>query len=292
MNIPIELNDMVLKGRATLALSTVCQNNNIVFDNLRAFLRKYKGILIGSAASHCFYGNDYNDVDIFIEHHDFKRDAVLVADLKKLILYQAIPRRIVRSHNKLGIIDLSIFKEDVKENSRKYVDIECTRVMFDGDNWEFPDNGGGRGGGIFKCLETKETKVLYVKDNLLNIIYSEMVIDHIKTQVDKMILPMFDISSVTTVCGKVCVEYYKKFRNYYSEIRIEPRYIGCDDYYELPMPKKVLSSEIIENIENRMMIYNMCKVYDEIHKLQNIETEIFSNAVFDILITHTEKKNN
>jgi len=273
-DLPIEIVDIILKYRATLELQDLCKKNMINFEKLCYFLIKYQGVLIGSSATHCFSYNDYNDIDIFIYHNDYKNDPNLIHDIQSTIPLYKMPIFLKRSHNKFGVMDLSILQENVKKNAQKYVDIECTRVMFNGIDWDVPCHNN-----ILEYFEKKITKITYFKDNIINMAYNDddqELLDYMKIRISKMILPEI----ITQDEG--VRSYYNKLRRYYSEIVMSVKYIGSDAdcFYRLP-------DEYIDSFNNKVIICNMCALYDEITKLNGSDVKIWGK-ICDEIIKHLE----
>jgi len=275
--------DNIMKTIATLRLKDICSQNNLNFKNLCDFLIKYKGVIIGSASLHCFdIECMYNDIDIFIENSNLK-------DVDcELMFYKCFDKSFspfvyqgfFTKHIKYEKVDLSILDENVIQNVKNNVDIECASIMFDGNDWYLPFTGS-----LVKYFSNKETKLLKYKledyyayeDKLINT--SDSLPDNIETfyvaisnKVNKMSLPLL------TIDGQ-CKQFYDKYRLCYTELFFSSRYLGTDIIIQCNQ-----NDDIFSEIKIKFIIKNLCSVYNILFKIslfKGIKINHFYGDYFD-----------
>lgn len=175
----VDIQNEFMKRKATLILQDVCTKLDIEFDKLCDFLIKYEGVVIGSVATHCFDTTcEYNDIDIFIKETD--PDGEEISTLFFNLWKPKEPKKSVKSYGgswkpydrplrkwTLGMLqpgknhfihkkmDLTMFPTNVIQYIKNSIDIECTKIYFDGINWNVPFTGS-----ILNYFSEKKTQLL------------------------------------------------------------------------------------------------------------------------------------
>lgn len=164
---PLELQNIILQYRATVLLQKICSQYYLDFDKLCDFLKKYQGVITGSCSIACFIpGFLFHDIDIFIlkgndrtikPYHDFlpiftldNTDEVIIDKCPlhdPLLLIEppiiAFDYKYVYKYRNLQI-DMNVYPRGtynhMKELGETNYDLDCCKIMFDGDKWILPQD--------------------------------------------------------------------------------------------------------------------------------------------------------
>lgn len=155
--IPWELANKIYKNRANILLLNKLNEYHIDSEKFFNFLKNYNAFLMGSFCLSCF-DNTWtpNDIDIFVTNPDGENRCVY-KDFCKTINKTCIPIKIGKhplANSSIDdntpqylykiqifdkIIDIIILEPN-QLNIFNYLTINCSNIIFDGTNWNFPSN--------------------------------------------------------------------------------------------------------------------------------------------------------
>lgn len=223
IDLPAELQNIILKYRATYLLKKICTRYYLDFDKLCDFLKSYKGIITGSCTLACFIpGTSFQDIDIFIlrmpekttkpfqdffpvftveNTNEIKVDKCPVNDtyLQDPEIISSDYKYIYKYRNL--IIDMNVYPQNtynhmVQLRESQY-DLDCCKIMFDGENWSLPYED------IFSFIHTRECKITLITPEFFSDTYEPFFLFDSRAaetaiQIKKKTLTDYILKAITT----------------------------------------------------------------------------------------------
>lgn len=197
LNLPVELQNIILKYRATQILKNICKDYYLDFNKLCEFLKMYNGIITGSCGLACFLpGAVFQDIDIFILRQETKEKPyhhfLPVFTLKNTDVIKIdkspIDDPFLNSEPKLDsfdykyqykyyglTIDMNVYPKGTYTHMRQlretHYDLDCCKIMFDGNEWILPYTN------ILPFIQSRECRITLSGKDVFSEIYDPFNIE-------------------------------------------------------------------------------------------------------------------
>lgn len=280
LDLPVELQNIILQDRATCLLKKICHRYYLDFFGLCEFLKMYNGIITGSCTLACFFSElVFHDIDIFIlrnpqlgegkgqkPYHYFLPVFTLENTDEIKIEKSPINDPFMREAKKVTFdyhylfnyrnltIDMNVFPLGIythmSQLQESNYDIDCCKIMFDGDKWILPyDN-------ILNFIRTRECNITFSNIDFFTEIY------------DPYVLP--DREDTEKICHKMenYIDYIlHNIATNYATLQLEKILAGPVTWEEEQVWRNVitvfLSPKVLDNYES------ICQSINQTNSLLN-----------------------